>query len=168
MFARSQSFKFGARSLYRNYTVYSKNDQIYLHEFENRVAASFSKSPKDIVIGYSPTTKIDPERFEQNNDFLKLLNKSISDKVQNDFTYIMEAGNYGDSYMPIYDFREVPRFGRSPEVDSIFGYVRVNSEGKILPGSYERNDMYRLCNGAGLIKLSSYLLEQIQEAIQKN
>lgn len=168
MLLRPQSLKTLSRALLRHYTVYSKNDQIFLHDLGNKVAASFSKNPKHIPIGYSATNNIDPEKFEQNKEFLKLLNSTIHDNVHDDFTFIMEAGNYANTYMPIYDFREVPRFGRTPEVDSIFGYVRVDGEGKITEGSYEQNDMYRLCNGAGLIKLSSYMLAEIVDAVEKN
>lgn len=151
----------------RNYITYSKNDQIFLHDTTGGVLASFSENPKDLHIGTSETNKIDPEKFKSNKEFLNLLHKNIQDKIDQDFTYIMEAGVNADAYMPIYDFREVPRFGRTPEVDSIFGYVRVSSDGKIVPNSYEPNEMYRLCNGAGLVKLSSFLLEQIREGIKK-
>ncbi|SGZ52357.1 CIC11C00000001166 [Sungouiella intermedia] len=157
-----------ASAFRRAYTIYSKNDQIYLHDVNGKIAASFSKDPKDMVIGYLNSKTMNPEQFQPNKGFLKLLNSNIHDKVTEDFTFIMEAGANADTYMPIYDFREIPRFGRTPEVDSIFGYVRVSSDGKIIPKSYEPNEMYRLCNGAGLVKLSNYMLEQIQEAVKSN
>lgn len=155
------------RTIRRSYITYSKNDQIFLHDTPGGVLASLSQDPKDMAIGTSETNKIDPEKFRPNKEFLELLHGSIHDKIDQDFTYIMEAGVNADSYMPIYDFREVPRFGRTPEVDSIFGYVRVSSDGKIIPKSYEANEMYRLCNGAGLVKLSNFLLEQLREAVKK-
>lgn len=154
------------RTFLRTYTVYSKNDQIYLHQLPGKVAASFSKDPNDMEIGHLISGYIEPEHFKPNKQFLDLLNSNIHDKVDHDFTFIMEAGANANTYMPIYDFREVPRFGRTPEVDSVFGYVRVSSDGKIIPNSYESNDMYRVCNGAGLVKLSDYMLKQIQEAVK--
>lgn len=154
------------RSFLRNYTVYSKNDQIYLHELSGKIAASFSKDPNDVVIGYLPSKSFEPEQFKPNKGFLDLLNSNMHDKVHEDFTFIMEAGANAGTYMPIYDLREIPNFGRTPEVDSVFGYVRVTSDGKIVPKSYEPNEMYRLCNLKGLVKLSDYMLEQIQEAVK--
>lgn len=155
-----------ARVFLRNYTVYSRNDQIYLHDMSGKIAASFSKDPNDIVIGYLASKSIDPEQFKPNKAFLDLLNSNIHDKVHEDFTFIVEAGANAGTYMPIYDLREIPNFGRTPEVDSVFGYVRVTSDGKMVPKSYEPNEMYRPCNVAGLVKLSDYMLEQIRAAVK--
>lgn len=131
------------------------------------MAASFSKNSEDLAIGYSSTENIEPDRFVCNKEFMNLLNENLHDKVDQDFSFIVEAGANADTYMPIYDFREVPRFGRTPEVDSIFGYVRVGTDGKIVPKSFEANVMYRICNGAGLVTLSDYMLEQVRNAIRK-
>lgn len=161
--ARSQRLTRPLESL-RKYTRYSKNDQIFLHQMAGKVEVSLSKEPGSLPIGYSPSTSITPSTFEPNDEFVKLLHKTIHLSIQNDFTYVMEAGVNALTFMPIYDFRETPRFGRTPEVDSVFGYVLVDEKGVIVPGTFESNHMYRVCNGVGLIKLSDYLLEQMKEA----
>lgn len=76
----------------------------------------------------------------------------------------MEAGANANAFMPIYDFREIPNYARTPEVDDIFGYVLVDGDGKIIPGLYEVNDLYRLCNGVGLVKLTDYLVDEMRKA----
>ncbi|KAF3985396.1 hypothetical protein FT663_05317 [Candidozyma haemuli var. vulneris] len=152
-------------SLARNvrfYSRYAKNDQIYLHETPGRIIANLSSNPAATPIGYSPSKNIDPDTFSVNKKFLDLLNNKINESIQEDFTFIIEAGASASTFMPIYDFREVPRYARVPEVDSIFGYVLVDDRGKIVPQTFDPNSMYRICNGAGLIKLSDYLHEQMK------
>lgn len=151
----------------RSYTIYPKNDQIYLHELPGRFIANLSQDPSATPIGYSPTEEINPNTFLVNKRFLDLLNKKINDSIHEDFTFIIEAGANALTFMPIYDFREIPRYARVPEVDGIFGYVLVDDKGKIVPQTFDPNAMYRVCNGAGLIKLSDYLHEQMK-AITEN
>lgn len=147
----------------RFYTRYAQNDQIFLHETEKKTAVSFSKSPSSTPLGYTVSNNITPELFEPNPQFLPLLHSTLASCVADDFSFIMEAGVNANTFMPIYDFREVPQFGRRPEIDSVFGYVQVDGLGKIIPGSYESNDMYRICNASGLPRLSDYMYEQIQK-----
>lgn len=105
-------------------------------------------------------------KFEENGEFLPVLNKLLNDKVHNDFVFKTEAGVAPNSHMAIYDFRNPPQYGRTPDVDNVMGYVRVNREGEIIPHSYEPNPMYRTSSDAdGLITLSDYLLEEIKEVI---
>lgn len=151
----------------RFYTQYSKNDQIFLHDTNHKLSVSFSKSPASIPIGYSTSETVTPELFKPNPEFLPLLHSTFGSCIDQDFSFIMEAGVNANTFMPIYDFREVPKFGRRPEIDSVFGYVQVDEQGKIVPGSYDSNDMYRLCNASGLPKLSDYMYEQIQQKIQQ-
>lgn len=146
---------------------YAPNKQIVLHETGSRVVASLSASPSALSLGWSSTKDIQPSTFEPNVKFLSLLNDIIAKRIQEDFSFIVEAGANALTYMPIYDFREVPRYGRTPEVDNIFGYVLVDKSGKIVEGSYEKNNLYRLCNGAGLVKLSDFLYETMKEATEK-
>lgn len=150
----------------RHYTKYAKNNQIYLHELPGRVIANLSLNPAATAIGYSPSTDIDPQTFLVNQKFIDLLNSKIHESIQNDFTFIIEAGASALTFMPIYDFREVPRYARTPEVDSIFGYVLVDANGKIVPKTFDPNSMYRVCNGAGLIKLSDYMHEQMKNVTE--
>lgn len=159
------SSSFGRRGLLqalRQYSRYSKNDQIFLHDSPRGIIASLSKNPNALPIGVSPTQHINPDTFQPNGDFLKLLNTTIHDSIEKDFTFIIEAGANANSFMPIYDLREIPNYGRTPEVDNVFGYVLVDGNGKITPKSFDSNNLYRVCNGAGLIKLSDYLHEQMK------
>lgn len=146
---------------------YAPNKQIVLHPTGSHTVASLSTNPSALSLGWSSSKDIQPSTFEPNGKFLILLHEIISKRIQEDFSFIVEAGANALTYMPIYDFREVPRYGRTPEVDNIFGYVLVDSSGKIVEGSYEKNDLYRLCNGAGLVKLSDFLYETMKEATEK-
>lgn len=148
----------------RFYSKDANNDHIFIHSIANS-KFKFSLSPKEnaLPIGYSKEEKVNTANFEDNNEFLSVLHSKIALDVHNDFAFIVEAGTFANSYMPIYDFREIPSYSRVPEVDNIFGYVHVNEEGKIIPGSYEPNSMYRLCNGAGLPRLSDHLYELVRQ-----
>lgn len=153
-----------SRQFWRQISQYPKNDQIFIHKVGNTYVANLSSNPKDIPIGFSDSNEIDHETFKSNPEFLDLLNNTIKNSIQKDFSFIMEAGANANAFMPIYDFREIPNYARVPEVDDIFGYVLVDGDGKIIPDSYEVNQLYRLCNGTGLVKLTDYLLEEMRKA----
>lgn len=156
----------GPISAARFYTKYPQNEQIFVHPHDKVFKLSFSPEENSLPLGYSSTLKdITPGNFQANQAFVSLLHEIIAKNIQDDFCFIMEAGTFANSFMPIYDFREVPRYGRTPEVDSTFGYVQVDSNGKMVPGTYESNNMYRLCNGQGLIKLSDHLHEMVMKNI---
>lgn len=148
----------------RFYTKDANNDHIFIHPNANsKFKVSLSPNEKALAVGYSRDEKIDSSNFQDSEAFLSLLHSNIALDVHNDFAFILEAGTFANSYMPIYDFREIPSYSRVPEVDNIFGYVHVNEEGKIIPGSYEPNSMYRLCNRSGLLRLSDHLYELIRK-----
>lgn len=140
------------------------NSQVFLHEKAGKFLANLSPNPDSLAIGHSPYQKITPSTFQTNAEFLRMLHQNIGESVHHDFTFIMEAGVNALTYMPIYDLRETPKYSRIPNVDDIFGYVLVDNGGKIVPGTYEPNALYRLCNGSGLLKLSDYLHERMVEA----
>lgn len=96
--------------------------------------------------------------FENNNEFLSVLHSNIDLYVYNGFD---EAGTLVNSYMTVYDVREILSYSRVPEVD--IWYVHVNEDGKIIPGPYETNYMCMLCNGAGLLRLSDYIYELVRQ-----
>ncbi|EEQ37732.1 hypothetical protein EJF18_20645 [Clavispora lusitaniae] len=155
-------------STVRPLTQYAPNDQIYLHPLENKIAVSFSRLPTSIPLGYSSSMTVTPQSFEPNPQFLPLLHSIIASNVDRDFAFIVEAGVNANTFMPVYDFREVPRFGRRPEIDNVFGYVQVDESGKIVPGSFEANEMYRICNASGLPRLSDHMYGQIQTALEQH
>jgi len=154
----------------RLFSKYVRNDQIYIHKNDHGVKYSLSPNPRSLPIGYSSSTMNDvkPDAFEVEPKFLDLLHNKISSSIQDDFSFVLEAGMNANAFMPIYDFRRIPEYARIPEVDNIFGYVQVNEQGKIIPGSYQSNNLYRLCNGTdGLIKLSDYLYSELQAECDK-
>lgn len=154
---------------YRFYSKYHLNDQIYIHDNEKGLFTfNLTPEPTTLAVGWCDSKRnVTPGNFHVNEEFVSLLHKFIGDSIQNDFAFIVEAGANANLFMPIYDFREIPRYGRIPEVDNIYGYVMVNESGKIVPGSYESNNLYRICNGAGLVKLSDYLYEELQKKVKQ-
>lgn len=157
---------FGTVLSTRLYTRSAQNDQIFLHQTEHKIAVSFSKSPSSIPLGYTTSNTVTPDLFQPNPQFLPLLHSTLASCVDKDFSFIVEAGVNANTFMPIYDYREVPKFGRRPDIDSVFGYVQVDGLGKMVPGSYESNEMYRLCNASGLPRLTDHMYEQIQKKVQ--
>ncbi|KAK6199265.1 uncharacterized protein RJT21DRAFT_127548 [Scheffersomyces amazonensis] len=144
---------------------YNRNSQIYIHESPNGYKYSFSPKENSIPIGVSKNLQsINPDNFKVNPQFVDILQDTLRKHTYNDFTFVMEAGVNASAYMAIYDLREIPKYSRIPEVENILGYVQVDVNGKMVPDSYERNELYRICNGtAGLPKLSEYLYPLIQE-----
>ncbi|KAI0462810.1 hypothetical protein LJB42_003612 [Komagataella kurtzmanii] len=162
------------RTFIRNIS-YKPQPQLFIHELPslNRAKLSFHENPNKLEVGIINNVqgkslenlKISPKDFEENKEFLSKLQEIIKNNIQNDFAFIVEAGAYPSSHLPIYDFRLPPSHGRIPEVENVFGYVKVSDDGVIEPGSYQSNNMYRLLSGTdGPINLSDYLLEQIQNS----
>lgn len=148
---------------------YSKNEQIFIHKLDNdKYKYSLSSNPQSLAIGYGASEDPSPQEFQLEPQFLPLLHKLIHEEIHNDFSFIMEAGMNIGSYMPIYDFREIPDYARIPDVDSTFGYVRVDNQGKIIPFSYESNEPYRLIDGIyGMVKLSDFLYDKMKVECDK-
>lgn len=132
--------------------------QIYLHP-SNKI--SFSPNENSLTIGQfnGPATKAN---FIENPDFKPKLHELLLQKIYDDFAFIMEASVNQNSFMPVYDFRDVPRYQRVPDIGDVFGYLRVDEEGKMVRDSYEANLMY-MTYGSELIKLSDYILEEVRK-----
>lgn len=146
-------------------TQYARNPQIYIHEHPtNHYKFSLSKNPNALSIGDSQVTDPKPENFNINKKFVDVFYKTFEDKIYDDFTFIMEAGTNANSFMPVYDFRDVPKYSRQPYIGNVFGYLQVDENAKIVPGSWQRNDLYELCNGKdGLCHFSDYMYETLQQ-----
>ncbi|CCG21983.1 hypothetical protein CORT_0B02680 [Candida orthopsilosis Co 90-125] len=149
----------------RSLTQYAKNSQIFIHENPpHHYNFSLSKNPDALTIGSSETTDPKPQTFTTNKKFVDLLHKTFENKIYDDFTFIMEAGTNANSFMPIYDFRDIPKYSRQPYIGNVFGYLQVDGNAKIIPGSWQRNDLYELCNGKdGLCHFSEYMYETLQQ-----
>ncbi|KAI3404743.1 hypothetical protein KGF56_002446 [Candida oxycetoniae] len=151
-------------------TTYSKNPQIYIHENPPKhYNFSLSKKPNSIVIGSSQSMDPKPSTFYTNPKFQSILQMTMKKKIYDDFTFIMEAGTNANSYMPIYDFREIPRYSRTPYIGDVFGYVQIDNEGKMIPQSWQKNDMYEVCSGkTGLCKFSEFMYETLREECERD
>ncbi|KAK9246831.1 hypothetical protein V1506DRAFT_533877 [Lipomyces tetrasporus] len=142
------------------------NDQIYVHEHNQ---LSVCKSPSAVHIGTatsSPST-LSAATFRPNPAFLPIMHAAVAENIANDQLFVSIAATYPDNYMAIYDLRNPPVYGRIPEVQDILGMVRVDSEGAIVPGTYEKNSMYRLVTNDGVCRFSDYLLAKIREACEE-
>lgn len=134
--------------------------QIYIHPAN---AISFSKQDNGLKIGHFTNSSFTKENFVPNPQFLPKLQDLIGHKIYDDFTFLMEASVNANSFMPIYDMRNVPRYGRIPEIDNVYGYLQVDELGKMIGQTYQANDMYLLFNADGLITLSDFLLEEVRK-----
>ncbi|ODV78706.1 uncharacterized protein CANTADRAFT_91008 [Suhomyces tanzawaensis NRRL Y-17324] len=149
----------------RHFSRYAHNDQIFVHATPSKsLQYSFSPRANAVPIGHTTANaSLSPHLFQVNPKFVQLLQATIADRIPNDFTFIMEGGVNANTFMPIYDMRETPRYARTPEIENVFGYIQVDANGKMVPGTYQDNVMYRVLSGTGgLPKLSEYLYEQVQ------
>lgn len=156
----------------------------YVHKEEGdgitEATLSFSKNPKSIPVGTINLPKeiknftelglshveLKVSNFKEDKIFKEILNDLIRNSIYNDFSYQIEAQVVPNSFMPIYDFRDIPAHGRTPAMENVFGYVCVDENGVIIKDSFEDNNTYRLFSGTdGIVKLSDYLYEEIQKKI---
>ncbi|CCH42009.1 hypothetical protein BN7_1548 [Wickerhamomyces ciferrii] len=165
-----QSLKTIPRQLRRTITTYAKQDQLFIHpKSSNKHLLSFSKNPDSLSIGEfysknpeSPDLVINSDNFISTNpEFLKLLHQVIKDNIHDDFTYSIESNSYADEHLPVYDLRKIPNYQRQPEIEDVFGYVRVDSEGGIMNETYQINDFYKIVNVDGPLKLSEKIHEEL-------
>ncbi|RCK65270.1 hypothetical protein Cantr_00751 [Candida viswanathii] len=149
----------------RSLSQYTRNPQIFIHEEgEGRFKFSLSKSPDALDIGVSTSTEPTPDSFRTRREFKELLHTTMKNQIHDDFTFIMEASTNANSFMPIYDMREIPRYGRIPYIEDVFGYVMVDPKGQMIPETYQENEMYTMCSGkTGLPKFSEYMYMELQE-----
>lgn len=155
---------------------YAKQKQLYLHRISNHLTkVSFSENPESLHFGIlrpqligNDLSKviITPDNFQEHKEFLPVLHQMVKNHVAEDQNYVVDAMNYGGSYMPIGDFKVILDFmNQRPEMPNTLGFIRVDHDMQMVPESYEKNDMYTLCNIDGVIKLSDYMNEKIKEYI---
>lgn len=166
MLAQLRAKSSASRTLRRSLSQYLK--QLYVHPLsEGGFKFSVSENPKVLALGYSQWPKADhPDDFRSEPRFVEALQKLISEKVTEDFSFIIEAGTNALTFMPIYDFREIPSYCRVPNIESVFGYIQVDDVGKMIPATYQSNVMYRMCNWNGLPKFSDFMYEQIKQELE--
>lgn len=149
----------------RNLSQYKNNPQIFIHELgPSYYKFSLSKLPDALDIGISSSINPTPDNFKIRKEFKELLHSTMKDQIHDDFTFIMEASTNANSFMPIYDMREIPRYGRIPYIEDVFGYVMINDQGLMIAETYQENDMYTICSGkTGLPKFSEYMYVTLQD-----
>ncbi|GME95522.1 unnamed protein product [[Candida] boidinii] len=181
---------FSSRFLYKNQLTsvrtiitanFAKQPQLVKGEGVTEATISFSKDPKSIPVGAINLPKdiknftevglshveLKVSNFKEDKIFKEILNDLIKNSVYNDFSYQIEAQVVPNSFMPIYDFRDIPAHGRTPAMENVFGYVCVDANGIMIKDSFEDNNTYRLFSGTdGIVKLSDFLYEKIKNKIK--
>lgn len=100
-------------------------------------------------------------RFKDNRAFLEKLHKVVGDHIVDcPITTMMVPPNaeVDEYYYAISDLRCFPPPGRIPEIENIIGHILVK-KGKMVPGTYEANQMYRICTIDGPTIVSDMLAE---------
>lgn len=155
---------------------YAKQKQLYLHQVSKTLTKiSFSENPdklhfgvlKPHLIGHDLSGVIvTPDNFQENREFLPVLQQLVKNHVAEDQTYIVDAMNYPGSHMAIGDFKVILDFmNQRPEMPNTLGFIRVDNDMQMDTESYEPNDLYTLCNIDGVITLSDYMNEKIHDYI---
>lgn len=156
---------------------------LYAHEKSaSEVTISLSKDPKAVPVGtlresmksftsprreYPPFRPIRPSQFESNPNFSPLLWKVLESHIHECpmFQSFGKAEAKSTTFFSVYDFRNPPTYGRIPEVEDIFGTVRLDKTG-IVQGSFERNTMYRPATTTGFIQLTDLLHEKLKASCE--
>lgn len=158
------------------------NNSYFIHPYNQlKSAVSLSSSESSVPMGYvhhpginhndlvKSSSKefldsIEESQFEENPKFRLAFFDFLSKNIHKDFSYQLEASEYALNFMPIYDFRHIPEYGRRSQVDDIFGWINVDRTGEMVKGSFQANDMYRIFTKSnGFPKLTDYLKENIEE-----
>lgn len=120
--------------------------------------------PGSINTGGLAKTDISVGNFIENKDFFPVLHNTFFKHVYEDQTYIFDAMNYPASFMAIGDYKVILDYmNQRPELSNTLGFVHVDSNAVMERDSYEKNDMYTLCNIDGVITLSEYMSEKLQK-----
>ncbi|KAK9456033.1 hypothetical protein V1511DRAFT_251940 [Dipodascopsis uninucleata] len=96
--------------------------------------------------------------------FLALLHTTFQKHIHNDPVFVAIAPTFPSSYMPIYDMRAPPVYGRTPAIEDVFGLVLVDDAGIIIPESYLVNDVYRLHTPSGPPVFTEHMLFEMTAA----
>jgi hypothetical protein len=158
---------------------------LYAHEKSpSEVTISLSKDPKAVPVGtlkesmksltsprreYPSFRPVRPSQFESDPNFSPLLWKVLENHVHecSMFQSFGKAEAKSTTFFSVYDFRNPPTYGRIPDVEDIFGTVRLDASG-IVKNSFERNTMYRPATTTGFIQLTDHLHEKLRSACETN
>lgn len=170
----------------RSFAVLRQLPPLFAHstdspEFSN---ISYTKDPSGIFLGAFPTEYLKPlkslsearvhtydetqtlpspavTKFKENRAFLNTLHKVVGNHIVDcPITTMMVPPNaeVDEYYYAISDLRCFPPPGRIPEIENIIGHILVR-KGKMVAGTYEANQMYRICTVDGPTIVSDMLAE---------
>lgn len=163
----------------RNYVRYK---DYYIHHIDDaRLAILLLDNPEAVPLGTfihqkwpskeltndnaEELIELNESTFREEPKFLLILFDFLKRNVHNDYSYQLETADYNEGYMPIYDFRKVPEYGRRSDVDDVYGWVRVDDKDHIVKDSFQANDMYRIFNEkSGLPVFSDFMKEGLGKA----
>lgn len=108
-----------------------------------------------------------PTDFEEDGRFQPILMKCLKENVHNCpyFSSLAQIENK-TKFMHIFDLRCPPPLGRISEVEDIFGTVEIEDT-KIVPGSFQENQMYRPVTTYGAPLLSKKMGEALMKAVEQ-
>ncbi|KAI3626864.1 hypothetical protein CBS14141_000865 [Malassezia furfur] len=134
------------------------------------------KSPKSLsVIGHiqpgdanpSEFVRENPDSVNMNEDFWKALHHVLQGQIASDENLIFEAEMRENGWAHLYA-RHMAMPGRISPPEAIFGSVAF-TDSKLVPDSYERNDMYRFTvKHEGPMKLRKNWLDALRAYLEKN
>ncbi len=189
--ALSSTFtKLQIQSNKRFYTQLTTNPHLYLHDIseiesdQNTKILSLSPLRNSIPIGLininiendkaKEDLALTPNSFVPKTSlpnttklFLDILHNVLLNNIHNDSIFSSLAINFKTQFMPIYDLRNPPNYGRIPEIDDIFGYVWIDKDGNIVKDTYAKNDNYRLVNSNGGINLTDDMNKLVKEECER-
>lgn len=149
-----------------NTKKYVKQPQLFIHEISSeKTLVSFSEDPNKTPIGAlkAPSDIITPNNFVEYKPFYNVLHESFATYAHLDQTYILDALNYPGSFMALSDYKVILDYmNQRPEMANTVGFIHVNFDCEMEPTSYEKNEMYNLCNIDGIITLSDFMLGKLK------
>lgn len=117
--------------------------------------------PSKAIIGIIPNrdAQLDPATFRPNPEFIEFLHEVIEKYGPLDPDLQLEARRQGQGWVYIIDGRTPNPQGEVPPED-IIGAFEVQA-GRIVDGSYQRNQNHRILTKSGLFQLDSFLRDKL-------
>lgn len=96
-----------------------------------------------------------PENFRPNRPFVDFLHELLAAEAPKTNAARQQAAQQREGYLYLIDARTPDPGGRVPPED-IIGAIAIQA-GKLVPGTYQRNDQHRLLTSGGFFALSAEL-----------
>lgn len=109
-----------------------------------------------------------PDASRMNAAFWNALHDVLQEAIADDEQLRTEAYLRGDGWAHLGDLRSEVMPGRTTHTEDILGSVAF-ADARLIPTSYERNDMYRFCvAGQGPMKLKDTWLSKIRAHLEQH